>query len=219
MRSIRFQLLFFVALTGVASGQTTVQLIDKFERMPCSEIRGRSDHFMETIMGDPRSSGYVVVSGVEEQQRFLRRWIIENQLIFRNFPRSRVVYLQRPGAREGATEFWKGDAKGPSPIDAENNWNYIRPKGSKPSLIVTDNYNESECAEPSNEEYLSRFLYANPTSRVNVVIRCNGLGCFNEHRNEVRKGFAEQKVSKNRVRYIYVPIHNMYYAVEYWLWP
>ena len=219
MNVVRFHLLSLLALGASAFSQTSPKLIDKFERVNCSEIRGRSDYFMETIAKDPNSIGYVVVSGANEQQRFLRRWIIKNQFILRNFPRSDVVYLQRPQELEGVTEFWQGEVSGPTPTGAEGNWNYIRPKGSKPSLIATGSYNESECAEPSNEEYLSRFLYANPASRVNVVIRCNGPRCFNEQRNEVRKGFSDQKVSKNRVRYFYVPIRNIYYSVEYWLLP
>ena len=214
-----FELLLLISTVSFGqAGEAT--LVDKFNKIGCSDFRGRVDSFMADLADNPTTTGYVVLSG---EQTYLdvfvgRRRLVESQFVLRNFDNNRIVFVRRAGLPNFETELWKVEKGGKLPFDYEANWPLALPRKSKPFVLITVGFDESECPPMHESELVARFLKANPHSRTNIVIRCRGRNCF----RDVKRVFKEELVTENgvsqsRVKFYYIPIDSEYFTSEFWI--
>lgn len=211
-----FLLLCFAA---VAFAQNPAQtLVDEFERLPCSDLRGRLDNFLLEVSADPSLVGIVALSSdANYLDVFRRRRLIENQVIWRNFDRDRIVFVRRHGLSRFDTELWKVPRDSKLPFEYESNWPYTLPKPVKPFVLIADGFDESECSPPAHAEFVSEFLKANPKSRSNIVIRSNRKVFQELQRDFVKDLTMRYGISRNRFRFYYVPIRSIFFSYEFWI--
>ena len=219
-KTISYLCLLFFVIACRAQVNQSVQ-IDKFDRLPCSDIRGRLDLFLIELSEAPDSVGIVVLGDDTPFSKVLRRRrLIETQFMFRNFNISRIRFVRRQGLPELGVELWKVPSSGDPPFSFDPKWEYAVSKGTKPFIVYDGGYNESECYFPIGGQILSEYLKSNPGSRGNVVIRCNGVRCFNEQKKMILEDIADShKPLKFKIRFFYVPIQTDYFSTEFWLLP
>ena len=197
------------------------KLIDKFDRLPCSDLRGRTDNFLAILAEENDSVGFVVVSDdVDFHKAVLRRSLFENHIVVRNFDPARIRYVRRAGLGEFGTEFWTVPSEMAAPFEHASEWNYKLPENAKPFIVYSGGFHESECVFPTGADILLNYLKANPGSHGNVVIRSNGRKRFAEIKASLESEIAETNPStRTRIKYFYVPIKTNYYQNEFWILP
>lgn len=207
---------------SIAAQDTRPELLDKFDRVPCSDMRGRVDLFMFELSQDPDVLGFVVLSDdVAFTKALSRRGLFENHFEARKFDMSRVRFVRKPGLSEFGVEFWKVPRSGDLPFAHNSTWDHVVSKGRAPFVAYTRAFNESECLFPPGAGILREFLIANPGSRGNIVIRCNGKRCLREQKQLILSELAEDDdVRSSRIRFFYVPVRDVFsFKIEYWLLP
>jgi hypothetical protein len=196
-------------------------MIDSFERVSCSEIRMHVDQFMAQIAADPNTVGVVALS---DDDPFVlannRRALLENHMLKRRFNMTRIQFVRRTAIPSLAVQFWKaGDIKELA-FDHTSHWNYRVEADTKPFIVYTDGFNESECLFPSGASVLKDYLLANPGSRGNIVIRCSSTRCYEEQKKMILNELSQTNaIPMSRIRFFYVPIASAYFENEYWLLP
>jgi hypothetical protein len=177
--------------------------------------------FLIELSEAPDSVGFVVLGDDNGFSKAVkRRSLIENQFNFRNVDMSRIRFVSRSGLPEFGVELWKVRAADDLPFPFNPKWEYDVSNGTKPFVVYYGGYNESECYFPIGGQILSDYLKANPGSRGNVVIRCNGASCFTELKKMILDDIADgDKLLKPKIRFFYVPIRTEYFSTEFWLLP
>ena len=214
-----FELLLLISTVSFGqAGEAT--LVDKFDEIGCSVFRGRVDSFMAELAANPATTGYVVLSG---EQNYLdvfvgRRRLVESQFVLRNFDSKRIVFVRRAGLAKFGTELWKVGKGGKLPFDYEADWPLALPRNSKPFVLITAGFDESECPPMHESELVARFLKANPHLRTNIVIRCRSRNRFRDLKEIVIKELVtENGVSQSRLKVYYMPIDSDYFTSEFWI--
>ena len=165
--------------------------------------------------------GYVVVSDdIDFHKAMLQRSLFESHIGLRNFDRARIRYVRRPGLGQFGVEFWTVPSDASAPFEYTNGWNYGLPENTKPFIVYSGGFNESECLFPSGADILLDYMKSNPGSRGNVVVHSNGLRQFREIKENLDSEIRGTDPSAvNRVRYFYVPIKSIYFTTEFWILP
>ncbi len=210
-------LLAFFAAT--ANGQNALPtLVDKFGLVPCSDLRNRLDNLMFELADDPSMTAIIALSDDAPYLDVLRRRrLLENQIIFRNFDRSRIVFVRRHGLTKVDTELWKVAPHSKLPFEYSSSWPYTLERSVKPFVLIADGFNESECAPPAHTEFVSAFLKANPNSRINIVIKSERK-VFRELQRYFAKDLSDRHgISRNRFKFYYVPLKSMFFSYEIWI--
>ena len=215
-----FFVLVYFAFTLAAIGQEP-KLIDKFERLPCSDLRGRTDNLLATLSQNGDLVGYVVVSDDNAfHNAVARRALFQNHIFTRGFDSARIRYVRRSGLGKDGVEFWIVPSNVSAPFEYKGEWDYQLPEGARSFKIYEGGFNESECLYPSGTDILLNYLKANPGSRGNVVIHSNGRGQFAEIKESVENEVREtDSLALGRFRYFYAPIKSIYFKTEFWVLP
>jgi hypothetical protein len=205
-------------MTVVLGQSGESRLLDKFDRISCSDFRHRIDIFLAEIASSPVAIGHVALSAdADYLDVFIRRKMIDEQLALRNFPTKRVVFVRRHGLAPFEVELWVTKSGAKLPFDSDSTWSYKLSKGAKPFVLVKGGWSDSECPPARDAEFVANFLKANPESRTNIVIRCKGRNCFREMRTELITDLISSGVSRDRLRFFHVPISSLYYRYEFWI--
>lgn len=217
---LKVLLLLVIFSSCFVHGQDDVaRLIDRYERIPCSDFRGRTDSFIAEIASHPTATGYVALSASGDNLTvFRRRKMIEEQLALRNLDKNRVVFVRRKELQPLQVELWVATAGVKLPFDFDQVWSYTLAPRTRPFVLVSGGFDESECPPARDPEFVAQFLKANPRARSNIVIRCNKRNCF----REMRKRFIEVLVVQNgvsgrRLKFFHTPSDSIYYAYEFWI--
>ncbi|HQU92178.1 MAG TPA: hypothetical protein PLK77_07765 [Pyrinomonadaceae bacterium] len=207
-------------LAGYDTAQSdALKMVDSFERVPCSHIRGSLDAFLLELSQDTSVEGLVVIGG-DFTSAVVRRALVENHFNERKFPKDRIRFVRNPRLPKYKVEFWKAPVSKVLPAEYELNWSNAVQNVARPFIVYAGGNNDSECLYPTGTNVLLDYINANPGSRGNVVIRCNGARCFQEQRRLVLEELpASNKEVKARIRFFYVPIRSEYFTTEFWLLP
>jgi hypothetical protein len=211
---------FLLACFAVAAnGQIALPtLVDKFALVPCSDLRNRLDSLMFELADDPSMTGIIALSDdAPYLDVFRRRRLIENQIIFRNFDRSRIVFVRRHGLAKFDTELWKAAPHSNLPFEYDSSWPYTLERSVKPFVLIADGFDESECAPPAHAEFVSGFLKANPNSRINIVIKSERQVFRALQRYFANDLTGRYGISRNRFQFYYVPLKSMLFSYEIWI--
>ena len=210
----------FTTFVIVVDGQDGVaRLVDRYERIPCSDFRGRTDSFIAEIASNPSATGYVALSANGDYLSvFHRRKMIEEQLAWRNFEKKRVVFVRRTELKPLEVELWIRTSGAKLPFDFDSTWSYELPRGNRPFVLVTGGFDESECPPARDAEFVAEFLRANPHARSNVVISCSGRNCFRRMQEKFTRDLVSRNgISRKRLKFFYTPIKSIYYGYEFWI--
>jgi hypothetical protein len=213
----------FLLSSTVAAQDVKPILVDRFDRVSCSDIRARLDQFMIELSKDGDARGFVTLN--DDDGTFTevvrRRALFENHFKVRDFDMERIYFVRKSGLPEFGVELWKVPEAGNLAFSYTSDWNYGVSKRKKPFIVYERGFNESECLFPSGAGILADYLSANPDSRGNVVIRCNGRPCFIENKTMILDELgSDGRVSPSRIRFFYVPVRNEFaFNIEYWLLP
>jgi hypothetical protein len=196
-------------------------MVDSFGRDSCSEIRMYVDRFMVQIAADPNTIGVVALS---DEDPFVlankRRGLLENHMLARRFDMTRMTFVRRPAIPPFGVQFWKAGNLSELPFTYETDWDYRVEANTKPFIVYSDGFSESECLFPSGASVLKDYLAANPGSRGNIVIRCSSASCFEEQKKMILDELSQtHSIPTSRIRFFYVPIRSAYFQNEYWLLP
>lgn len=196
-------------------------LFDRFDRLSCSDIRGRIDGFLAELSKNPAAIGVVVVGDDGDfSKSLLRRGLVETQASFRNFPLTRLHFVRKAGLPEYGVEFWKASRNADLPFSVNSDWSFNVPDTARPLVVYSSGFNESECYFPKGGGIIAEYLRANPGSRSNVVIRCNGRQCLNQQKMLILDEIPKKDDDlKRRIRFFHVPIRTDLYSNEFWLLP
>jgi len=215
-----FVILLSLSFASASRGQNgEPQLLDKFERIPCSDFRGRIDSFLAEVSLQPGKTGYVALSASGERLDIgRRRTMIESQLFWRNFDMKRVEFVRREGLNPLEVEFWLVAPGETLPFEYDSKWSFNVPRGQKPFVLVVGGFDASECPESRDAVFVAKFLDANQSARLNVVIKCNDRNCFREVRQSlVDQIVGESGIERKRLRFFWKPAKSDYYEYEFWI--
>jgi hypothetical protein len=213
---------FFLLSSTVAAQDVKPILVDRFDRVSCSDIRARLDQFMIELSKDVEARGFVTLNDEGTFTEVVgQRALFENHFKVRDFDMERIHFVRKSGLPEFGVELWKVPATGDLAFSYTSDWDYRVSKGKKPFIVYERGFNESECLFPSGAGIFADYLSANPDSRGNVVIRCNGRPCFRENKKMILDELgSDNRVSPSRIRFFYVPVRNEFaFKIEYWLLP
>lgn len=218
MRSLLLLFTFLLFVPGHFGQDAEPVLLDSFDRIACSDLTARLDRFLVNLANDPASTGYVALSSEADYLKvFRRRRLVDNYVLYRRFDRDRIVFVRRKRLPENGIELWKVQKGSKLPFEFQAGWPYALPQRTKPFILIAGGRDESECSPPSDIEFISQFLKANPRSRSNIVIRCNERDCFRQRKREIIKELATYRVPRARLRFFYLPTNSDYYSHEYWI--
>lgn len=83
----------------------TANLIDEFGKANAGDIKVRMDNFMVQLGNNPKSQGYIFISG-KNKEVTAREKMIRNYIKFRKFDLARVTFKKTVLSEGIKTEFW-----------------------------------------------------------------------------------------------------------------
>lgn len=173
-------ILFAVVLFCFGQDSPTAKLTDEFGSINCEDVLARVDNFMIEITDAPASVGYAVIypDKVMRKEAFEQEsWIIGN-IIFRDFPKDRLLVVRGEEKDELQVQFWLVPAGTEKPKFNDDKWSYFV-KGSSKPFVFFDTYPNEACLSTRSQTYVD-FLADNPGTRGHIVI-------FNKPRHKARK--------------------------------
>lgn len=216
-----------VAVT-LAAGRRPAKtvLVDEFVAGSCSHLRGTIDHFLQDLAANPKTVGYVVTAGDENNRiaAVIREERIKAQARVRSFDPSRLRFIRSVQAGVVKTQFWR-IPNSTTKMEFPNEDNSYELKAIVgPKLVLKDaNFNDSECQDLDYSEIFSWFLRDNPKSRTNIVVY--GKEIVDAKRLEKRTIYSLVNrfgIDRKRIRtflQVVRPDPDSPKAVEYWILP
>lgn len=224
MRDFRIQLvILFLFVVSALSQDKKAILFDEFEfeRVRCSVLRGQLDNFLMELAKNTKLHGVVVFSNELDLIAGIRdRAPIEGQFESRKFDPTRLHFVRKIGMPPPRVELWQVANISDLPFNYEPEWNYRVEPETKPFIVYTNHWHDSECHFPTGVEIISRFLRSNSGSRGNIVIRCKDAGCFSQTRKSIQRELETiDNGLVSRVRFFHKRIKSPYFSTEFWLLP
>jgi len=189
-----------------ANGQEVPKavLVDEFEKFGCSDLRGRIDNFLQSIVGQPGVKGVVAsfADGEHKLGAIIREELIKAQVKSRKFPLSRIEFQRAVYDGEPKTQFWSIPVANSHSTIKDRDDSYSLGWISTPLLIlVDDEYDEGECYDIDEPQILSHILKENAGSRLNIVFygsTANELK--NRERRMLRRFTVTNGIDRKRIR-------------------
>ena len=171
-----FVLLFCFAATTAAQEALEPELVDEFgPDVVCENLAGRVDRWLLETAKFPKSAGYAIVSGPQDQllARIHRRESIYGQLRWRfsaNPELTRpVVILEGPAAPSIRVQLFRSKQDDVSLLSKGIKWALDLPL-NKPFAFYKSHEDGGICPAANERKQFVDLIRANPTLRGNVVI-------------------------------------------------
>jgi hypothetical protein len=176
-------IMFVSAQICFAQKQSDIELFDNFGALGCSDLRGRIDNYLMTLVNETDASGYVVFYGGNNLITFsFYENAVKSQVKLRRFPEGRVKLINAKPQTDFKVEFWisRNDAK-PEIAESENalilnpNNNHYLFAGNAVEIDKISGrlayFHESECTiEAVNFRLLAKYLATNPEMNAEILV-------------------------------------------------
>lgn len=218
MRRLAIIFIWILAQCTLAIGQFEPTKIDEFGKVNCDEFLARADNFFVALNNNPAARGFFVIYGNDHHKGTPLAYsnLLDDAVAARQYDPSRVEIVHAPSSQGVGASFWLAPPGASIPTSWSSEWDFaLSPKDK--AFIWSSGFAEM-CASPPNVALLTRYLEANPGSRVHVVIHAAN------QRNR-RTGLVEAKaaldgIPSNRIRYFYRKLAGYVIPInEYWFVP
>jgi hypothetical protein len=217
-----------VALSTTAQEGPKAVLVDEFGKITWEDYVARLDNLTVEMTRKPNHQAYMIFQNGEvknDRERFRFYQWGEDHLRLRKIDLSRFNFIRAVDGQTQTTQFWIVPPGAEKPIYSEGEWNLELPRGTKPFIWTTTEWN-SGLVLPAVHLSLDHFcevLEGNPRSRVNFVIRARKTRQHIDEETLITKIMLEKcKVDSNRIRFFRLFENRPrwdYLQTEVWLLP